>query len=148
VNQSLQDAELDAYVHAPSSRIAWTRRFDKKASVDTKHLANVPSLPSDAEIAAEWEALLAAVRRPAAQQRIERLIEQAFHKPDDVENHLFRLSPRARLLRLRSNATVAACATSEATSVSGNGGSGAMDLTLVVNWSGAPAEEWIFAVSR
>jgi hypothetical protein len=45
-------------------------------------------LPSDADIAPEWEAFVASVQRPAAQERLKRLMEKGFHKPGDVENRL------------------------------------------------------------
>ena len=48
VNRSLPDAELDAFVDALATRIA---SFDKQAITETKRLADVASLPSDAEIA-------------------------------------------------------------------------------------------------
>jgi enoyl-CoA hydratase/carnithine racemase len=72
VNRSFPDAELDAFVNALANRIA---SFDKQALAETKHLVNVNSLPSDAEIAPEWDAFLAAVARPAAQARIKALFE-------------------------------------------------------------------------
>src|SRR5262249_60048034 len=50
VNRALPDAELDAFVDALATRIA---SFDKRAIADTKHLVNLNSLPSDAEIAPE-----------------------------------------------------------------------------------------------
>jgi hypothetical protein len=62
----------DAFVNALANRIA---SFDKQALAETKHLVNVNSLPSDAEIAPEWDAFLAAVARPAAQARIKALFE-------------------------------------------------------------------------
>jgi hypothetical protein len=55
---------------------------------ETKRLVNVASLPPDAEIAPEWEAFLAALGRPAAQNRIKALMERGFHKPGDVESCL------------------------------------------------------------
>jgi enoyl-CoA hydratase/carnithine racemase len=85
VNRSLPDAELDAFVDALARRIA---SFDKQAIADTKRLANVASLPPDIEIAPEWDAFLASLRRPAAQERIKTLMEQGFHKPGDVEERL------------------------------------------------------------
>jgi hypothetical protein len=85
VNLSLPDADLDGFVDALATRIG---SFDKQAIADTKRLANVPSLAPDAEIAPEWEALMASVGRPASQQRITRLMEQGFHKPGDAENRL------------------------------------------------------------
>lgn len=59
--------------------------FDKQAIAEAKRLVNVASLPSDAEIAPEWDAFLA---RPASQARIKVLMERGFHKAGDVENRL------------------------------------------------------------
>ena len=85
VNRSFPDAELDSFVDGLAQRIA---SFDKQAITETKRLVNVASLPSDAEIAPEWEAFIAALARPAAQTRIKQLMERGFHKPGDVETHL------------------------------------------------------------
>jgi enoyl-CoA hydratase/carnithine racemase len=85
VNRALPDAELDTFVDALAMRIA---SFDKQAIADTKRLVNIASLPSDAEIAPEWKAFLAALERPAARNRIKALMERGFHKPGDVENRL------------------------------------------------------------
>ena len=57
-------------------------------SFDTKRLVNAASLPPDVEIAAGWDACLASIARPAAQERIKKLMELGFHKPGDVENRL------------------------------------------------------------
>jgi len=85
VNRSLPDQELDAYVNALALRIA---SFDKQAIADTKRLVNAASLPSDADIAPEWDAFIASVQRPASQNRIKALLERGFHRPGDVENRL------------------------------------------------------------
>src|ERR1700733_7979349 len=85
VNRSLPDAELDGFVEALATRIA---TFDKDAIRDTKRLVDVASLPPDIEIAPEWDAFLASVKRPAAQERINKLMQQGFHKPGDVEARL------------------------------------------------------------
>src|SRR5258707_12665071 len=85
VNRALPDAELDAFVEALATRIA---SFDKQAIVETKNFVNIASLPPDAEIAPEWDACLASIQRPAAQTRINKLMERGFHKPGDVENRL------------------------------------------------------------
>jgi enoyl-CoA hydratase/carnithine racemase len=85
VNRALPDAELDSFVDALATRIA---SFDKAAIADTKRLVNIASLPSDAEIAPEWQAFLGALERPAARNRIKMLMERGFHKPGDVENRL------------------------------------------------------------
>ena len=85
VNRSLPDADLDGFVDALATRIA---TFDKDAIRETKRLVNVASLPPDTEIAPEWDAFLASVKRPAAQKRINKLMQQGFHKPGDVEARL------------------------------------------------------------
>jgi hypothetical protein len=85
VNRAFPDAELDAFVDALAMRIA---SFDKQAVADTKRLVNIASLPSDADIAPEWDAFIASVGRPAARARIRALMDRGFHKPGDVENRL------------------------------------------------------------
>src|SRR5215469_1053342 len=52
VNRALPDAELDEFVDALAVRIA---SFDKQAIAETKHLVDIASLPSDAEIAREGD---------------------------------------------------------------------------------------------
>ena len=85
VNRSLPDAELDGFVDALATRIA---SFDKWAIANTKRLVNAASLPPDVEIAAGWQACMSSLARPAAQERIKRLMEQGFQKPGDVESRL------------------------------------------------------------
>jgi enoyl-CoA hydratase/carnithine racemase len=85
VNRSFPDADLDAFVDALATRIA---SFDKRAISETKRFADVASLPPDFEIAPEWDVCLASIMRPAAQERIKKLMEQGFHKTGDVENRL------------------------------------------------------------
>ncbi len=85
VNRSLPDAELDGFVDALAIRIA---SFDKRAISETKRFVDVASLPRDYEIAPEWDVCLASIMRPAAQKRINKLLEQGFHKPGDVESRL------------------------------------------------------------
>ena len=85
VNRSLEDAELDEFVDSLAKRIAG---FDRKAIAATKHLVDIASLPSDAEIAPEWDAFVDSLARPAAQQRIQELMERGFLRPGDVETRL------------------------------------------------------------
>jgi enoyl-CoA hydratase/carnithine racemase len=85
VNRSLKDAELDEFVDRLARRIAG---FDKKAIAATKHLVDIASLPADSEIAPEWGAFLDSLARPAAQERIKKLMERGFHRPGDVESRL------------------------------------------------------------
>jgi enoyl-CoA hydratase/carnithine racemase len=85
VNRWLPDAQLDGFVDALATRIA---SFDKQTILETKRLVNVASLPPDVEISAEWDALLASIVRPAARERIKKLLDLGLHKPGDVENRL------------------------------------------------------------
>jgi enoyl-CoA hydratase/carnithine racemase len=84
VNRALPDGELDDYVEALATRIAG---FDKWAIGQTKRLVNT-SLPPDVELGAGWDACIASLGRPAAQDGIRRLTEQGFQSPGDVENRL------------------------------------------------------------
>ena len=85
VNRSFPDSELDAFVESLANRIA---SFDKRAIAETKRFADVASLPPDFEIAPEWDVCFASIMRPAAQERIKKLMERGFHKPGDVEDRL------------------------------------------------------------
>ena len=85
VNRALPDAELDSFVDALATRIA---SFDKRAISETKRFVDVASLPPDYEIAPEWDVCNASIMRPAAQERIAKLLERGFHQPGDVENRL------------------------------------------------------------
>ena len=85
VNRSFPDADLDAFVDSLATRIA---SFDKRAISETKRFADVASLPPDFEIAPEWDVCLASIMRPAAQERIKKLIDLGFHKTGDVEDRL------------------------------------------------------------
>jgi enoyl-CoA hydratase/carnithine racemase len=84
VNRALPDADLDAFVEALATRIA---AFDKWAIANTKRLVNT-SLPPDVELGAGWDACIASLGRPAAQEAIKALMALGFHKPGDVENRL------------------------------------------------------------
>jgi hypothetical protein len=81
----LPDAELDSFVEALAMRIA---SFDKQAIAETKRLVDIASLPTEAEIAPEWDAFIASVGRPASQTRLKALMERGFHTAGDVENRL------------------------------------------------------------
>jgi enoyl-CoA hydratase/carnithine racemase len=85
VNRSFPDSDLDAFVESLATRIA---SFDKRAISETKRFADVASLPPDFEIAPEWDVCFASIMRPAAQERINKLMEQGFHEPGDVEDRL------------------------------------------------------------
>jgi enoyl-CoA hydratase/carnithine racemase len=84
VNRALPDADLDAFVDALATRIAG---FDRWAIANTKRLVNT-SLPPDVELGAGWDACIASLGRPAAQNGIKALMERGFHEPGDIENRL------------------------------------------------------------
>jgi len=48
----------------------------------------VASLPPDYEISPEWVVCFASIMRPAAQEKIKKLMKLGFHKPGDVEDRL------------------------------------------------------------
>ncbi len=85
VNRALPDNQLDPFVDGFAKRIS---SFDRQAIAETKRMVNVNSLPSDTEIAPEWDAFVAALGRPAAQARLRALFERGFHVPGDVETRL------------------------------------------------------------
>jgi enoyl-CoA hydratase/carnithine racemase len=84
VNRALPDVELDAHVDALATRIAG---FDKWAIAQTKRLVNTSLVP-EVELGAGWDACIASLGRPAAQQGIKALIAEGFHKPGDIEERL------------------------------------------------------------
>ena len=85
VNRALPDAELDQFVDTLARRIAG---FDKQSIAAIKRLVDIPTLPSDVEIGAEWGAFLDSAHRPKAQQDIKRLMEMGLQTQPDVEKHL------------------------------------------------------------
>ena len=85
VNRALPDAELDLFVDTMARRIAG---FDKQAIAAIKRLVDVPTLPTDIEIGAEWAAFLDSAHRPQAQQNIKRLMEIGLQTKPDVEKRL------------------------------------------------------------
>jgi enoyl-CoA hydratase/carnithine racemase len=85
VNRSLPDGELDAFVESLAMRIS---TFDRQAIAETKHLVDIASLPADSEIAAGWDACIASMQRPPAQEKIKRLLELGLQKNADVEARL------------------------------------------------------------
>ena len=85
VNRALPDAELDTFVDVLATRIA---SFDKWALANTKRLVNAASLPPDVEIRAGWDACMASVKRPPAQERVKALLEQGLQQPGDTQARL------------------------------------------------------------
>ena len=85
VNRALPDAELDQFVDTMARRIAG---FDKQSIAAIKRLVDIPTLPSDVEIGAEWGAFLDSAHRPQAQQDIKRLMEMGLQTNPEIEKHL------------------------------------------------------------
>jgi len=85
VNRALPDAELDGFVDTLARRIA---TYDRTVIGEIKALVNRSTLPPDLDVAAEWGSFIASVQRPAAQQRIERLMKLGLQTRPDVELNL------------------------------------------------------------
>ncbi|AET92769.1 Enoyl-CoA hydratase/isomerase [Burkholderia sp. YI23] len=85
VNRALPDDELDDFVDALATRIG---SFDKQSLAVIKQHVNVETLPPDTSVAPEWDAFIAAVQRPAAQEKIAQLMQMGLQKNPDVEARL------------------------------------------------------------
>jgi enoyl-CoA hydratase/carnithine racemase len=85
VNRSFPDAELDDFVDALATRIA---SFDKQSLAAIKQQVNTQTLPPDSAVAPDWDAFIASVGRPAAQEKIAQLMELGLQKNHDVEARL------------------------------------------------------------
>jgi len=85
VNRALPDAELDQFVDMLARRIAG---FDKQVIAAIKRLVDIPTLPPDIEIAAEWDAFLTSAHRPQPRQNLKRLLEMGLQTKPDVEKRL------------------------------------------------------------
>ena len=85
VNRALPDAELDQFVDTMARRIA---TFDKQALADIKKRVDINSLPPNEELGGEWASFLTSVQRPAAQDRIGKLMQQGLQTDPDLEKHL------------------------------------------------------------
>lgn len=72
VNRSLPDVEVDSFVDTLARRIA---TFDKQTIGDINLRVNISNLQPDGELDGERNAFLASVQRPAAQQRIGKLMK-------------------------------------------------------------------------
>jgi enoyl-CoA hydratase/carnithine racemase len=94
VNRSLPDAELDKFVDTLARRIS---TFDKQTLADIKQMVNASTLPSDKEVAAEWNSFIVSVQRPAAQHNIKKLMELGLQKKPEVELHLPRYTGEVNL---------------------------------------------------
>jgi enoyl-CoA hydratase/carnithine racemase len=85
VNRALPDAQLDTFVDQMARRIA---TFDRESIAAIKQLVDASSLPPMEQIAAEWDGFIASVKRRAAQQRLEQLMELGLQSNADVETRL------------------------------------------------------------
>jgi len=74
IHRALPDAEPDAFVEALASGIA---KFDKWAIAQTKRRVNA-SPPPDVELGAGWDACIASLGQPAAEEGIKALMTRGF----------------------------------------------------------------------
>jgi len=78
----------------PSWTTSWTRwpgaspGSTSRPSPTSKRLVDIPSLPPDIEIGAEWDAFLGSAHRPQPQQNLKRLMEMGLQTNPDVEKRL------------------------------------------------------------
>ncbi|GAB4586280.1 enoyl-CoA hydratase/isomerase family protein [Nocardia sp. IFM 10818] len=82
INRALPDAELDDFVDALAQRIA---AFPPHAIAAAKGLVDRITLPSSAELAAEYAATKIAMAEPEFARRIGRLFELGLQTPGPVE---------------------------------------------------------------
>jgi enoyl-CoA hydratase/carnithine racemase len=85
VNRSMPDSQLDEFVDSLATRISL---FDKASLAAIKQHVNTQTLPPDSAVAPEWDAFIASVGRPAAQEKIARLMSMGLQKDPDVEARL------------------------------------------------------------
>jgi enoyl-CoA hydratase/carnithine racemase len=94
VNRALPDAELNEFVDTLARRIA---SFDKESLADIKQMVNASTLPSNAEVAAEWSSFITSVQRPAAQRAVTKLMGLGLQQNPDVEINLPRYTGEVNL---------------------------------------------------
>jgi enoyl-CoA hydratase/carnithine racemase len=83
INRALPDHQLEAFVQNLALRIAG---FSKAAIADNKSLINKRSgLPSAEEFNESFAAILQALKRPEARERIRILQERGYGKPSQIE---------------------------------------------------------------
>ncbi|GJH13247.1 enoyl-CoA hydratase/isomerase family protein [Caballeronia novacaledonica] len=85
VNRSFPDVELDEFVDTLATRIA---SFDKETLAAIKLHVNKETLPPESSVAPEWDAFIASVGRPAAQEKIAQLMALGLQHDQDVESRL------------------------------------------------------------
>jgi hypothetical protein len=85
VNCSRPDAQLDKFVDTLARRIS---SFDKQAIGEIKHFVDTATRLPDSKFAAQWQAFITSVQRPAAQHHIKALMDLGLQKKPDVEIHL------------------------------------------------------------
>src|SRR5580658_589154 len=63
-----------------------SHRSTSERSARTSGSPTSPVCRPDLEIAPEWDACVASIARPGAQERIKTLMERGFHKPGNAED--------------------------------------------------------------
>ncbi len=85
VNRVVPDADLEEFTDRFARRVA---SFDKDAVSGIKQLVDVPSLPSEAELAAGLRAYFATAGRPVNAPFVQTLFELGLQRPDGIEREL------------------------------------------------------------
>ena len=82
VNRAVPDAEFEEFVNAFAERVS---RFDLLALADIKRFVNAASLPADAQLTAEMDALIEAFGRPATPSILEHALQDGFQQHSQME---------------------------------------------------------------
>ncbi|MBV9414275.1 MAG: enoyl-CoA hydratase/isomerase family protein [Solirubrobacterales bacterium] len=82
VNRAIPDAEFPDFVNDFAERVS---HFDLLALADIKRFVNAASLPSDDELTAEMDSLIAALTRPATPSILEQALKDGFQQDSQME---------------------------------------------------------------
>jgi enoyl-CoA hydratase/carnithine racemase len=82
VNRAVPDAQFEQFVDAFAERVS---RFDLLALADIKRFVNAASLPADAQLTAEMDALIGAFGRPATPSILKRALADGFQQHSQLE---------------------------------------------------------------
>lgn len=85
VNRAIPDAEFQQFVDGFAERVS---HFDLLALADIKRFVNAASLPADAQLTAEMDALIEAFARPATPSIIEQAVKDGFQQHGRLELEL------------------------------------------------------------
>jgi enoyl-CoA hydratase/carnithine racemase len=92
VNRAIPDDEFVNFIDDFARRVS---AFDRQGLMDIKHFVDKVSLPDDEEFPPQMEAFRGAVARPAAQERVRRLLDLGLQQRSELELNLGECIERA-----------------------------------------------------